>query len=287
MARPTSTTTTTTVTTAVKSATATMGRTVMTILGLIVLVVVLYYAYQYFITGATTSTTSVSTAGDLVPSSLSGKAATTIASTNFPAGENNNYGLNFWMYIKDWDTNFGKEKTILKRGDGNPLITLHPTDNSLNVKVAIYPAGTATAPATPSATGSTSSAGDVYTCTVENVPLQAWFAVSVTVFQRNLDIYINGQLVKSCVLPGVPKLAAGDVVVGDASTGFSGSVCTMKYLSRTLVPSDALSFFSAGTPCGTPGGTVEPGGFTLFGYTFRFSIFRSGETEPTYTLGTS
>lgn len=257
------------------------GRILSIIFGLILLIVVVYYAYEYFLGSKTTTpTTSLSSAGDLLPSAVNGKTVTTIASSNFTTGDSNDYGLNFWMYIKDWDTNFGKEKTIFSRGTGNPTITLHPTDNSLNVKVAVYPAGATSATAT-------STTGDIYTCTVENVPLQAWFAVSVTVFQRNLDIYINGQLVKSCVLPGVPKLASGDGKVG-GTTGFSGSMCTMKYVPRGLVPADALAFYSAGTPCGTAGGSAAPaGGITLFGYTFRFSIFKRGETQPAYELASS
>jgi hypothetical protein len=48
------------------------------------------------------------------------------------------------MFIKDWDYNFSKEKGVLIRSDptnaaiSNPKITLHPTDNSLNVSVSIY-----------------------------------------------------------------------------------------------------------------------------------------------------
>lgn len=254
-------------------------RTVAMIGGFLLVAYIVYYYVVPLFTGKGSSapTGEVSDAEDLIPAALDGKVATTIASAKLPVGDGNNYGLNFWLFIKDWDFNFGKEKTIFSRGAGNPTITLHPTDNSLNVKVAIYPAGTTTS--------TTNAAGDVYTCTVENVPLQAWFAVSVTVFQRNLDIYINGQLVKSCVLPGVPKLASGDATIGSTTTGFSGNVCTMKYLPRGLVPSDAMSFFSAGTGCGTPGGSKTPAeGITIFGYTFTFSIFKKGQKEPTYTL---
>lgn len=257
-----------------------IGRTLMIVAGVVVLAIVIYYIYKYFRSSPSTpSASDVSSATDLVPSELTGRAATTIAASSFPVGDNNDYGVNFWVYIKDWDFNFGREKTIFSRGRNSPTITLHPTDNSLNVKVGIFSAGTNVS--------TTTAAGDVFTCTVENVPLQAWFAVSVTVFQRNLDIYINGQLVKSCVLPGVPRLASGDGTVGSSTTGFSGSVCTMKYLPRAMVPSDAMAFFSAGTPCGTAGGSKKPAeGITIFGYTFTFSIFKRGENKPTYTLST-
>ena len=219
-----------------------------------------------------------STVPDQAPLPLDGKTLTTIPAANVPANQGADNGVQFWMYIKDWDYKFGKKKSILYRKDStnaafrNPDISLHETDNSLNVRVSIYPsssgAGSSSSPA-PSNSGS--ATGDSYTCTVENVPLQTWFAVSVTIFQRNLDVYINGKLVKSCVLPGVPRPAVGDILVGDEK-GFSGSVCNVHSYPTMLGPTDAAAFFALGTNCATfaqPSLDTTAGkGFTLFGYTF-------------------
>jgi hypothetical protein len=187
------------------------------------------------------------------------------------------------MFIKDWTYGFNKEKGVIYREDStntgyrNPEITLDPTNNSLNVKVSIYtatPGGGSTG--TPAAANSTSATGDSYTCTVENVPLQTWFAVSVTVFQRNLDVYINGKLVKSCVLPGVPRPAAGALKTAN-NGGFSGSLCNIHAYPNMLGPSDAAAFFAAGTNCASfaqpsSTNTTEGTKMTLFGYTFTFNV---------------
>jgi hypothetical protein len=229
-----------------------------------------------------------STSGDQLPAPVSGKAKTTIPAANAPIGANGTFGMQFWMYISDWDYNFSKEKTVVKRlgtgtsTDVSPFITLHPTDNSLQVKIAIYPSSTGT--------GTASATGDTFPCTVENVPLQRWFAVSVTVFQRNVDIYIDGRLVKSCVLPGVPKPVLGDIQVGDDVNGFSGSVCNLKSYAAMLGPTDAKAYAAAGTNCQapTPATTTSPADSTiasLFGYTFRFSTLdKAGKELSTYTL---
>lgn len=109
----------------------------------------------------------------------------------------------------------------------SPEITLAPNENTLNVKVAIHPSDSKASASEPApANNSGGATGDSFTCSVENIPLQAWFAVSVTVFQRNLDIYLNGKLVKSCILPGVPRTVAGDIEVGPGG-GFSGMVCDL------------------------------------------------------------
>ena len=232
---------------------------------------------------------------DQAPTALNGKQETTISAASVPLTQNSDYGVQFWMYIQDWDYNFGKEKLILLRKDPtnaatiSPKITLHPTDNSLNVSVAIYPTGTTAGASTPSGANDLNATGDVFTCTVENVPLQSWFSVSATIFQRNLDIYLNGRLVKSCVLPGVPKPAVGDVLVGSATSGFSGNVCNVHFYPNALAPSDASAFYSGGTTCGyakpasSATDTAGSSGLTIFGYTFTFGMKDSkGKTVSSF-----
>jgi len=234
-------------------------------------------------------TGDASSSGDQLPAPVSGKVKTTIPAANAPIGANGTFGLQFWMFLSDWDYNFSKEKTVVKRlatgtsTDVSPWITLHPTDNSLQVKIAIYPTSS-------SGAGATASTGDSFTCTVENVPLQRWFAVSVTVFQRNVDIYLDGRLVKSCVLPGVPKPVLGDVVIGDDANGFSGSVCNLKSYTNMLGPTDAQAYASAGTSCQAPSPTsssapVESTVASIFGYTFRFATLdKAGKELSAYTF---
>lgn len=240
----------------------------------------------------TINITGDTSSGDKAPRPLDGKTATTISAGELPAGSGAEYGVQFWMFISDWDYKFGQEKQVLKRvassgsTAASPYITLHPTDNSLQVRVAIFPTDLAAGAATPTSTGTT---GDSFTCTVENVPLQSWFSVSATVFQRNLDIYINGRLVKSCVLPGVPRPVSGDLVIGDGG-GFSGNVCNVHVYPNMLGTNEAMAFFNAGTSCGQPAPTktaVDPNStfITLFGYTFRFSTLdKSGKELSSLTL---
>jgi hypothetical protein len=196
------------------------------------------------------------------------------------------------MFLSDWNYKFGSDKEVLKRigtnnaAVQNPRIFLSPTDNTLNVQLSIYPTSEAAGASVPS----DSTTGDSQTCSVENVPLQTWFSVSVTVFQRNMDIYINGRLVKSCVLNGVPKPAVGDIILNDAG-GFSGALCNVNYYNGMLAPDDAKEFHARGTTCAPPAtaGAVAPVDdsvfITLFGYTFRFSTLnKAGEELNSYTF---
>jgi len=175
-------------------------------------------------------------------------------------GKEGSYGYQFWMYIKDWDYKYGEEKEVITRTDStnsaiqNPRITLHPTDNTMKVSVSIFPSGDSSK-SEPAPAGHSGSSDDVFVCEVQDIPLNTWVAVSVTVSSRNLDIYLNGQLVKSCVLSGVPKPAAGDIYL-NKNGGFSGYMCSFYHYAKLLQPTDAMTFFSYGVPCSIPGTTA-------------------------------
>jgi hypothetical protein len=277
------------------------GRILGVVAGILMLLLLGFVFYNYMRTSQGLAPVTVfptgggaSASADQAPAPVDGKTRTVISANNVPLSTGSNYGVQFWMFISDWDYQFGKEKLVLTRTAGasdsivNPSISLHPTDNSLNVRVSIFPTDSRAGAASPGALNG-SATGDSYTCTVENVPLQSWFAVSVTVFQRNLDVYINGRLVKSAVLPGVPKPAVGDIVLNDKG-GFSGSVCNVHSYSSMLKPEDAKAFFAAGTTCQapaptTPGPITNDGFITLFGYTFKFATLdKSGKELSSLTL---
>lgn len=190
------------------------------------------------------------------------------------------YGMQWWMFIKDWNYGYGKDKPVLNRPDPtsgavmNPSISLHPTDNSLKVTVSLFPSGEGGSKTEPAPAGSSGSAtDDVYVCEVHNLPLQAWFSVGVTVFGRNLDVYIDGKLVKSCFLPGVPKPATGDIQLSPGG-GFSGYLCDFFHYPRMLTPGDAIKFFSSGTSCKNkvPAAGESPGTSST-GYSVKFGVY--------------
>ena len=210
-------------------------------------------------------------------SATDGKTKSVIPADRFPLQADSDYGLQFWMLIKDWDYRFGESKSVIVRTDPtnnsvmNPRVALGATENNLDISFSIFGADTNAS--------ATNSNGDSFTLSVENVPLQTWFSVAITTFQRNVDVYINGKLVKSAVLPGVARPATGDIIIG-AGGGFSGSVCGVKGTDTMLGSADALTFYSFGTPCsemissstttGTDGNETTQ--YTFLGYTFTFGI---------------
>jgi len=218
--------------------------------------------------------------GDLAPAFHDATTSTSIQGNLAPlsAERDGGYGMQWWMYVKDWNYGYGKKKSVVKRPDStngavmNPHISLHPTDNSLQVSVSVYPATEGgSGKLEPAPAGHSGSSDDVFVCEVPNIPLQTWFAVSVTVFGRNMDIYIDGKLVKSCFLSGVPKPAVGDIQL-TPDGGFSGRMCNFYHYPKMLTPADAMAFWSAGTSCRNQ---TTTGKSSATGYSVKFGVYDS------------
>jgi hypothetical protein len=228
--------------------------------------------------GSVAGDIGITTSPDQVPTEIDGKVGKTVASAI--SGSNTN--LQFWMYIKDWNYKFNETKHVIAQtsstnpGVHAPKVTLHPTDNSLDITVSVYPGesdlGT-----------SNNGSGSTYTVTLENVPLQSWFAVSISIHGRSIDVYQNGMLVVSGILPGVPMPASGNLIIGGGG-GFSGSVCTVRAGSVQLTPAGAAAFYSAGTGCSSStagAASSDLNNLSLFGYTFVFGVKDSAGKEVT------
>ena len=225
--------------------------------------------------GGHSSTSSWWTSGtstNQLPVAKDATQVTTVNASSAPLsdGKEGSYGYQYWMYITDWNYKFGEDKGVISRTDPtssqimNPNITLHPTDNTLKISVSVFP-HEKSSKNEPAPAGHSGSTDDVFICEVPNIPLQTWVAVSVTVNSRNLDVYLNGNLVKSCLMTGVPKPAAGDIQL-NAGGGFSGWMCSFYHYDKTLEPSDAQAFFASGVPCSVPGTTPPPSSKITFGF---------------------
>lgn len=222
---------------------------------------------------------------------VDGTGTTVVPAMNAPlsAGNQGAYGMQWWMYIKDWNYGYGKEKPIIVRPDAtnsavmNPRVVLHPTDNSLRISVSVFPSDENGSVAEPAAAGHAGSTDDVFICEVPNIPLQSWFSVSLTVFERNLDVYLNGMLVKSCFMSGVPKPAVGDIQVTPEG-GFSGMVCGLTTTNKMLNPSDALAFYSTDTSCRTVS-DKPAAAINTTGYSVKFGVYDTvGRQVREYTF---
>lgn len=252
-------------------------------------VALLTYGIYFIYSGATggSSTGNLTPAAGVNPTTANSGNGLAVPGSSLPvaAGTSGaNYGVQWWMYVQDWNYKFGQQKDVIMLGSAgktNPHVYLDSVDNTLCVLVNVMSGSSgASARSAPSPVGSDGSAvDDKFTCKVKNVPLQTWFSVSVSVNGRNVDIYQDGLLVRSCLLPGVPQTASGDLVLM-GNGGYAGNLAGLYAYGRALTPSDAMAFFSAGPPSAAVSATAAsvatmPSG----GYNVKLAVVDSSGQE--------
>ena len=141
------------------------------------------------------------------------------------------------MYLDDWNYKYGEQKVILNRMDeesnSNPKIYLANTTNDLNVDVQCYGQNTTDSPT-------------LHTCSVKNIKMQKWVHIVTVVNNRTLDIYVDGKLVRTCLLPGVPKIDNEADVNITPDGGFSGWTSNINFYNYVLNPQDVWDIYSRG-----------------------------------------
>jgi hypothetical protein len=68
---------------------------------------------------------------------------------------------------------------------------------------------------------------------VEDIPLNKWINVIIRVENNNLDVYINGVIVKRHILESVPKQNYGDVYAS-LNGGYNGYTSSLRYWNYAL-----------------------------------------------------
>lgn len=157
----------------------------------------------------------------------------------------NNYTYAVWMYIDNWNYRYGEPKVVFGRTDSSsqgesnpsPSVVLGAMQNDLTISVTTYP---------------TSSGGSpmVHNCLIKNIPLQKWTCLLISLYGRSLDVYLDGKLVRTCVLPGVAKVNKTAPVKVTPDGGFDGFTAKFMYYDMPTNPQEAWNIYKQGFASG-------------------------------------
>jgi hypothetical protein len=239
----------------------------LTIVVIVIILVLVYFLLRYMFSDPYT-----------LQSIQNGKTTTTIASTSLAttgsAADNTNMAYSIWFYINDWNYRYGDIKTIFTRMDGTnvhpcPAVQLDAIENNLTITLACFPG-------TPAVAGTQAAKSVDHTCTVGNIPIQRWVNLIVSVYGRSLDVYIDGKLVKTCLLPGVANVNSAANIYVTPGGGFDGWTSKFQYFPTPLNPQEAWNIYSAGysAPYANMFGT----------YQVQVSLLENGNAKSTVTL---
>ena len=83
---------------------------------------------------------------------------------------------------------------------------------------------------------------------IPNIELQKWVCLTISVDTRTMDVYLNGKLINSYVLPGTYKPASGNnVYLGNTnSNGFSGFITRFRYIKSDISPEESYAIYKDG-----------------------------------------
>jgi len=137
----------------------------------------------------------------------------------------------------------------------------------------------------------------IYTIGVNNVPIQRWVHTVLCVYDRTAEIYIDGKLVRTSVMPNVIGSIStnGDVYLSPAEpgasssqVGFSGYTSNLKYYPNPITPQDVWNLYRNG-----PGTSMLSGGSGGWGsgsssdYSIQVSLYDGNIEKNSITLGGS
>jgi hypothetical protein len=217
------------------------------VIGVVVLLFLVYLLFYYF--NSTTSLSEYADASTLLE----------IPSTLLADPKSTNYAYSLWIYINDWSVKYGHPKTLFTRMGSNPRVDLGLIDNTLTTTVRLQ-------------------SGSLAQCMVENIPIQKWTNIIITVDEKALDTYINGKLVKTCILVSPQASIADDTKLQlTPNGGFAGYTARFKYWGTSISPQEAWNVYKNG-----------PGGNFLINFLNQFklqlSFIKGNETKAQITI---
>ena len=192
----------------------------------VVIVILIYLLYLYFFGDSTTVLEGMHDAAveSVIP-----------ASSLAPAVGSANYTYSIWIFVANWNT--GAPKVIFERpGDDSgtyaPKMAFSADLNNIDITLATYD------PSKP------------IMCQVANVPLQSWTNIIMTINGQALDLYLDGKLVRTCLMSGIPKPSSQSLTLTPSGKSFQGYTSNFRYINNNVNPREAYAIYKEGYQSG-------------------------------------
>jgi hypothetical protein len=225
-----------------------------------------------------------------------------------------NFAYSIWYYIDDWNYNYEKTKVLFGRtpqgsfpGDTSPMnmypcpaVVFTPNTNDLMVFLETSTTASTSSTCDPSYNwlcpdnycaeiNTTNTTKDiacsahqgapskVESTTITNVPIQKWTNVTISVYGRSLDVYLDGKLVQTKPLAGTAEVDPDASVYITPAGGFSGWTSKFAYYPNALNPQEVWDIYSAGYGASWLS--------NLFGkYSVKISFLENGTEDSSFTF---
>ena len=144
---------------------------------------------------------------------------------------NYNYAISFWTYIDAITSASDKYVSIMNYGD-KPNILYNSTKNILMITMKNTGQDAIGSVSRLSTPQKLDENGNIIIHKQSNILLQRWNHIIINYNGGTLDIFLNGQLIKS-VIEVIPKMEYDTLTVG-AINGVEGKICNVNYFNHSL-----------------------------------------------------
>lgn len=229
----------------------------------------LYYLYQYLF--GPKASNSFSLISGSQKAHIDPSKPITITEDKLPQlYEGGEFTISTWIYIHNWSYRTGFNKSILNIGGPNfDTIRLYLGGNkpSLHVRLQTREKGGVLSSVSTNSNQAPSESLDKATqnatfnilqtgsglldgsplCDLPDIDIQRWVNITIAVNGRTTDVYLDGKLARSCVLPSFYKVDAGGYSANLlAYGGFGGEIATTMMWDTALNPEVVYRNYMAG-----------------------------------------
>lgn len=227
-------------------------------------IIVAYFVYKFF----TDSASDAYLSGDPISASgtfdIAKPPIFTIADPDerpdFRIREGGDFAFSTWIYINSYSgQNAGKGKPVFVIADQgvatNYLLVgaLYPNENKMMIRAFTGNTSDITRIQNFSATMQDGNMfkGENIVCDIQNVDMQRWISITVSVSGRIMDVYMDGKLTRSCILPdsikastsGAQAITMAQAIPGG---GFPGSFSRIRFFNYAPTPDQIYANYQAG-----------------------------------------
>jgi len=181
----------------------------------------------------------------VIPQDPSSKGAVTIT-RSVNATQGIEFTWSVWIFIDDLTYNSGRYKCVFYKGND---YAKNPKSSDQEAQGLNFPnnaPGLYIAPNTNDLVIMMNTFNVINEeITINDIPINKWVNVLIRCQNNTLDVYINGTIVKSHHLHGVPKQNYGDVYVAP-NGGFSGYISNLWYYNYALGSTEISNLANGG-----------------------------------------
>lgn len=196
--------------------------------------------------------------------------------SDFQDNGTTNFMLSVWFYIDDWENSISKEKNILFMGNDGRAETVFSSTDQIGISQKVCKSSSTSSYKNLSIAlddynnnllidietmpQSSSDARDASYCytryLIKNISVQKWNCLTISVDTKILDVYLDGKLRNSFILPNIYSSNNNTITsskkkmylgyIGDKSIGFEGYITRVRFEPNSINPQEAYNIYKEG-----------------------------------------